>query len=86
MASSNIPVTNNYNTGGAMNIVQRYVVGWIVESSQDEIGQWVYTKLAAKNDTIVTVITVYQLCKVSKKNVIMAYHVILMKYYMSSQI
>ena len=57
-----------------MDIVQGDMVSQIIESSQDEMGQWFYTKLAAKNGKIITIITVYQLCEVSKKNCIMAYH------------
>eukprot|EP00957_Ditylum_brightwellii_P068430 5195688-Ditylum_brightwellii.AAC.1 len=53
-----------------MNIVQGDIVGQIIESGQDKIGRWVYTKLAAKN----TNITAYPPCKVSKKNGIMTYH------------
>eukprot|EP00957_Ditylum_brightwellii_P026793 2026528-Ditylum_brightwellii.AAC.2 len=74
MASSTIPTTNDYKPGGTMNILQGDVVGWIVESGQDEMGQWVYIKLATKNDKIVTIITVYQPCKVSKRNGITSYH------------
>eukprot|EP00957_Ditylum_brightwellii_P185241 14105823-Ditylum_brightwellii.AAC.1 len=74
MASSTIPTTNDYKPGSTMNIVQGDLVGQIIESGQDEMGQWVYTKLAAKNDKIITIIMAYQPCKVSKKNGIMGYH------------
>eukprot|EP00957_Ditylum_brightwellii_P199702 15223570-Ditylum_brightwellii.AAC.1 len=57
-----------------MNIFQGDVVGQIIESGQDEMGQWVYNKLAAKNYKIITIMNAYQPCKVSKKNGIMTYH------------
>eukprot|EP00957_Ditylum_brightwellii_P151264 11518328-Ditylum_brightwellii.AAC.1 len=49
-------------------------IGWIIESGQDDMGWWVYVKFAARNNVIVTIITAYQPCKVSKKNGTMAYH------------
>eukprot|EP00957_Ditylum_brightwellii_P155932 11869613-Ditylum_brightwellii.AAC.1 len=67
MASSIIPTTNDYKPDGTMNIVQGDIVGQIIESGQDEMGQWVYAKLAAKNDKIITIITAYQLCKVGRE-------------------
>eukprot|EP00957_Ditylum_brightwellii_P145540 11081901-Ditylum_brightwellii.AAC.1 len=74
MVSSTIPTANEYKLGDTMNIVQGDVVGQIIESGQDEMSWWDYTKLEAKNDKIITIITAYQLCKVSKKNDIIAYH------------
>eukprot|EP00957_Ditylum_brightwellii_P011393 861322-Ditylum_brightwellii.AAC.1 len=64
MVSSTIPTTNDYNPGSIMNIVQGDVVGQIIEGSQDEIGRWVHTRLTAKNDKIITIITAYQPCKI----------------------
>eukprot|EP00957_Ditylum_brightwellii_P020277 1530398-Ditylum_brightwellii.AAC.1 len=57
-----------------MSIVQGDLVGQIIENGQDAMGQWVYVKLAAKNDLVVMVITAYQLCKTGKKNGTTAYH------------
>eukprot|EP00957_Ditylum_brightwellii_P170911 13008570-Ditylum_brightwellii.AAC.1 len=41
---------------------------------RDSMGRWVCSKYAAKNDRIVTVVTVYQACKPSSKTGIMTYH------------
>eukprot|EP00957_Ditylum_brightwellii_P088073 6709259-Ditylum_brightwellii.AAC.1 len=57
-----------------MNTVQGNLVGRIVESGQDDMGQRVYVKLAARNNSNVTIITAYQPYKVSKKTDTMAYH------------
>eukprot|EP00957_Ditylum_brightwellii_P061353 4656694-Ditylum_brightwellii.AAC.2 len=64
LANSTIPTTNDYKPGGTMNIVQGDIVGQMIESGQDKIGWWVYTKLAAKNNMIITIIMAYQLCKI----------------------
>eukprot|EP00957_Ditylum_brightwellii_P064883 4922326-Ditylum_brightwellii.AAC.1 len=44
---------NDYKPGGTINIVQGDVVGRIIKSGQDEMGQWIYAKLAVKNDKII---------------------------------
>eukprot|EP00957_Ditylum_brightwellii_P019918 1502849-Ditylum_brightwellii.AAC.1 len=41
---------------------------------RDWMGRWMYTKYAAKDDNIVTTITVYQACKSSSKTGTMTYH------------
>eukprot|EP00957_Ditylum_brightwellii_P025004 1891824-Ditylum_brightwellii.AAC.1 len=74
MPSFTIPTTNNYKPGSTMNIVQGEIVGQIIESGQDKMGQWVYTKLAAKNNKIITIIVAYQPYKVRKKSGIMTCH------------
>eukprot|EP00957_Ditylum_brightwellii_P088060 6708329-Ditylum_brightwellii.AAC.1 len=57
-----------------MSITQGDVVGRIIDSGSDKYGQWVYTKFAARDECVVTVITAYQFCKVSKKHVTTTYN------------
>eukprot|EP00957_Ditylum_brightwellii_P151673 11550577-Ditylum_brightwellii.AAC.1 len=57
-----------------MSITQGDIVGRIIESSSDEYGQWVYTKFTTSDECVVTVITAYQPCKVSKKHSMTTYH------------
>eukprot|EP00957_Ditylum_brightwellii_P055965 4241101-Ditylum_brightwellii.AAC.1 len=59
LASLTILVTNNYKPGGNMSIVQNNLVGRIIENGQDAMGEWVYVKLAANDDSFVMVITAY---------------------------
>eukprot|EP00957_Ditylum_brightwellii_P126416 9636703-Ditylum_brightwellii.AAC.1 len=66
LASSCISVKNYFKPGGTMSLIQGNMVGCIIESSSDEYGQWVYSKLAAKDERVIMVITVYQPSKVSK--------------------
>ena len=55
-------------------MTQGNLTGYIVAKGADKYGRWVYTKFAAKNNTVITVITAYQPCKVSKKQGITTYH------------
>eukprot|EP00957_Ditylum_brightwellii_P175087 13330913-Ditylum_brightwellii.AAC.1 len=55
-------------------MTQGNLTGRIIEKGADTYGRWVYTKLAAKNNTVITVITAYQPCKVTKKQGITTYH------------
>eukprot|EP00957_Ditylum_brightwellii_P185360 14114199-Ditylum_brightwellii.AAC.1 len=63
MASSCIHVQNHFKPGGTMSMIQGDMVGCIIDTGGDEYGQWVYSKLAAKNEQLITVVTVYQPCK-----------------------
>eukprot|EP00957_Ditylum_brightwellii_P083662 6359457-Ditylum_brightwellii.AAC.1 len=55
-------------------MTQGDLTGQIIAKGADEYGLFVYTKFATKNNTVITVITAYQSCKVSKKQGIMTYH------------
>ena len=55
-------------------MTQGNLTGRIIAKGADKHGCWVYTKFAAKNNTVITVITAYQPCKVSKKQGITTYH------------
>eukprot|EP00957_Ditylum_brightwellii_P072299 5495718-Ditylum_brightwellii.AAC.1 len=57
-----------------MSITQGNIMGRIIESGLDEYDRWVYTKFAASDECVVTVITAYQSCLVSKKHDTMSYH------------
>eukprot|EP00957_Ditylum_brightwellii_P114221 8708201-Ditylum_brightwellii.AAC.1 len=50
------------------------MVGCVIKSGSDEYGRWVYSKLVAKDEGVITVITAYQPCKVSKKHGNTTYH------------
>eukprot|EP00957_Ditylum_brightwellii_P165517 12601102-Ditylum_brightwellii.AAC.1 len=63
MASSYIPVQNYFKQGGMISLIQGDMVGRIIYTSSDDYGQWVYNKLAAKNEQVITVVTAYQPCK-----------------------
>eukprot|EP00957_Ditylum_brightwellii_P181654 13837601-Ditylum_brightwellii.AAC.1 len=53
-ASLCIPVKHFFDLGGTLSIIQGDVVGRIIDSGSDEYGQWVYTKIAAKDERVVT--------------------------------
>ena len=55
-------------------MTQGNLTGCILAKGANKYGRWVYTKLAAKNNTVITIITAYQPCKVSKKQGITTYH------------
>eukprot|EP00957_Ditylum_brightwellii_P016502 1240161-Ditylum_brightwellii.AAC.1 len=73
-ASSSIPVKEYFKLGGTFSMTQGSLTGQIIEKGTDKYGCWVYTKFAAKNNTVITVIAAYQLCKVTKKQGITTYH------------
>eukprot|EP00957_Ditylum_brightwellii_P165445 12595936-Ditylum_brightwellii.AAC.1 len=50
MASLCIPVQNYFKPGGTMSLIQGDMVGHIIGTSGNDYGQWVYSKLAAKNE------------------------------------
>eukprot|EP00957_Ditylum_brightwellii_P195518 14897597-Ditylum_brightwellii.AAC.1 len=58
-ASSYTLVKHFFKPGGTMSITQGDIVGRIFESGSDEYGRWVYTKFAASDERVVTVITAY---------------------------
>eukprot|EP00957_Ditylum_brightwellii_P184195 14029905-Ditylum_brightwellii.AAC.1 len=74
MASLCTPVQNYFELEGTMSLIQRDMVGCIIDTGDDDYGQWVYSKLAAKNKQVITVVMAYQLCKISKKNGNTTYH------------
>jgi hypothetical protein len=55
-------------------MTQGDLTGRIVAKGADKYGRWVYTKFAAKNNTVITVLTAYQPCKILKKQGITTYH------------
>eukprot|EP00957_Ditylum_brightwellii_P049051 3721523-Ditylum_brightwellii.AAC.2 len=73
-ASSSIPVKEYYKSGSTLSMTQGNLVGQIIKKGADKYGHWVYTKFAAKNNTVITSITAYQQCKVTKKQGITIYH------------
>eukprot|EP00957_Ditylum_brightwellii_P181641 13836686-Ditylum_brightwellii.AAC.1 len=73
-ASFSIPVKEYYMPGGTLSMTQGNLVGQIIEKGVDKYGHWVYTKFATKNNTVITSITAYQPCKVTKKQGITTYH------------
>ena len=73
-ASSCIPVKEFYKPGGTISMTQGNLTGQIIAKGADKYRCWVYTKFAAKNNTVIIAITAYQPCKVSKKQGIMTYY------------
>eukprot|EP00957_Ditylum_brightwellii_P003267 248462-Ditylum_brightwellii.AAC.1 len=54
--------------------MQGDMVGHTIECGSDEYGRWVHSKLIAKDEIVITVITAYQPCKVCKKHANTTYH------------
>eukprot|EP00957_Ditylum_brightwellii_P073261 5568782-Ditylum_brightwellii.AAC.1 len=65
---------NYFKPDGTMSLMQGNMVGCTIECGSDEYGRWVYSKLATKDERVITVITAYQPCKVSKKHGNTTYH------------
>jgi hypothetical protein len=61
---SDTPITfnNMYKPGGTMSCVISNGVARVKETGSDDMGRWTYIKLAAKDNHVITVITVYQVC------------------------
>eukprot|EP00957_Ditylum_brightwellii_P132466 10101794-Ditylum_brightwellii.AAC.1 len=74
LASSCVPVRNYFKPGGMMSLIQSDMVGSVIKSGSNEHGRWVYSKLAAKDKRVITVIMTYQPCKGSKKHGNTTYH------------
>jgi hypothetical protein len=53
---------NMYKPGGTMSCVIGDGVARVKESGSDNLGRWTYIKLAGKENCIITIITVYQVC------------------------
>eukprot|EP00957_Ditylum_brightwellii_P108032 8241956-Ditylum_brightwellii.AAC.1 len=65
--NSYLPVQNFYKLGGVMSLTRGDIIGRKVMKGRDSMERWVYTKYAAKDERIVTVVTTYQTCKSSSK-------------------
>eukprot|EP00957_Ditylum_brightwellii_P178585 13603550-Ditylum_brightwellii.AAC.1 len=65
---------NCFKPGGTVSLMQGDMVGCTIECGSNEYGRWVYSKLAAKDERVITVIVAYQPCKVSKKHGNTTYH------------
>eukprot|EP00957_Ditylum_brightwellii_P170366 12967470-Ditylum_brightwellii.AAC.1 len=73
-ASLSTPVENYYKPGGTVSIIQGNLTARVAKQESDWYGRWVLTKFAARNGKLITVITAYQPCKVTKKQGVTTYH------------
>eukprot|EP00957_Ditylum_brightwellii_P010598 802777-Ditylum_brightwellii.AAC.1 len=64
--SSNIHMENFYKPGSVLSICQGDFLTWKITKGKDHMGCWVYSKFAASNNRVITVVTTYQPCKPSK--------------------
>lgn len=63
LGSSELRTVSTYKPGGTAIIAQGDATGRIIFQDSDKYGRWSYLHLQGKNDTIITYITVYQVCK-----------------------
>eukprot|EP00957_Ditylum_brightwellii_P104639 7973971-Ditylum_brightwellii.AAC.1 len=53
LASSCILVRNYFKPGGMMSVIQSDMVGRVIKSGSNEYGQWIYSKLTAKDEKVI---------------------------------
>eukprot|EP00957_Ditylum_brightwellii_P109448 8347762-Ditylum_brightwellii.AAC.1 len=74
LTSSNIPMENFYKPDGVLSICQGDFLSQKITESKDSMGRWVYSKFAASDKGVITVVTAYQPCKQSKIMGTTTYH------------
>eukprot|EP00957_Ditylum_brightwellii_P158962 12099155-Ditylum_brightwellii.AAC.1 len=65
---------NFYKPGGVLIICQGDFLTQKITEGKDYMGRWVYSKLAASDNRVITVVTAYQPCKPSKIMGTTTYH------------
>eukprot|EP00957_Ditylum_brightwellii_P108988 8314047-Ditylum_brightwellii.AAC.1 len=55
--SSNIPMENFYKPGGVLSICQGDFLTRKITKGKDHMGRWVYSKFAASDNGVITVVT-----------------------------
>ena len=65
---------NFYKPGRVLSICQGDFLTQKITEGKDHMGRWVYSKFAASNNRVITVITAYQPCKPSKMTGATTYH------------
>eukprot|EP00957_Ditylum_brightwellii_P175385 13351218-Ditylum_brightwellii.AAC.1 len=65
---------NFYKPGGVLSICQGNFLTRKITKGKDHMGHWVYSKFAASDNGVITVVTVYQPCKLSKMTGTTMYH------------
>jgi hypothetical protein len=64
MSSSSIPAATLYKPGGTLLMARGNCVARVIEGDDDKLGRWSYLWLAARDNRVVSIITVYQPCDV----------------------
>ncbi len=59
------PFDSVYKPGGTMSCVIGNGVARVKKTGGDDLGRWSYIKLAGKDDRVITIVTVYQVCNQS---------------------
>jgi hypothetical protein len=63
LGSSELHTVSNYKPGETTIIAQGDATGRIIYQDSDKYGRWSYFHLQGQNDTIITYISVYKVCK-----------------------
>jgi hypothetical protein len=56
------PFENTYKPGGTMSCILGNGVARVKKTGSDDLGRWIYIKLAGKDGRVITIVTVYQIC------------------------
>jgi hypothetical protein len=61
-STSSTPCSSSFKPGGVMSIVQDDLVSRLLSKGKDPLGRWSYCKYSGRNEKIIAVITIYQVC------------------------
>jgi hypothetical protein len=64
MSSSSIPAATLYKPGGTLLMARGDCVARVIEGGNNELGRWSYLQMVARDNRVVSIITVYQPCAV----------------------